>query len=290
MPLLVLDEVMLPAAATEVGLDPSEIRHLAGALTDGFGPVAVATRHPDAPAPTALEQRVAGNPGRLVPAALAGLGTLIEATDGDPSPRLALDELSRVRLVNVAPDGDGWRATIEPWPIDTAGLDTAAAHALRQRFFRALLVTREPEAPSDQLERPVQELVEARGALQILFLLADYLYERPDVRLQILLAERVEDIVGPVEDALELIDAGVPRGDRAPRAALRAWIGDISETRLPELARIGTVLATLLEVSGGREPHVAEARAIASELGALQARLDKLVERALSGSGSGSRG
>ncbi len=285
MPLLVLDEIMLPAAATEVGLDPAELRFLAAALDGGCGPVAVATRPPGGSAPTSMEQRAAGHPGELVPAVLAGVGTLIEPSDDDPTPRLALDDLSRARLGDVTADGDGWRASVEPWPIDTSRLDTDEVDELRRRFFRALLATREADGAPEQLERPVLELVDARDAMQVLFLLADYLYERPDVRLQVLVAEGSDDVSGPVADALELIEAGAPAGDRALRNAIGAWVGQVSETRLPELARIGTVLSTLLEVSGGQAQHVEEARAIAADLEALEARLDKLVGRALKPSG-----
>ena len=59
LPLIVLDEVMLPGADTEVGLEPDEVAQLTAAWGDdgGGAPVLVACRAPGHPTPTRLEQR-----------------------------------------------------------------------------------------------------------------------------------------------------------------------------------------------------------------------------------------
>ena len=283
VPLLIIDEIMLPVATTEVGLDLRESRHLTAALPDGVGPVAIGAREPGRPAPTALEQHATG-PGELVPAALLGEGCLLEPDERDPVPRLALEGPTRVRVLAVHPDGEGWQAEVEPWPVDRAGLDAEAIAPLRRRFYRALLASLDPEElgdGADALERPVDELETTDDPLRALLLIADYLYERPDVRRAMLVADDASSIVGAVEDALELLETGRLGGERAIHAALGEWIRALGSDRLPALGRAAKVLSALVGVVDGGERVAEEARAVVADLASLQRRLDKLLDQAL---------
>lgn len=284
LPLVVLDEVMLPGAATEVGLEPKEARWLEARQPGGGAfAVAIGCREPGKKAPTALEQKASGSPGPLAPAVLLGEGMLLPPDEVDPSPRLALEGATRGRLVSVEPDGDGWRAAVAPWPLEKGALDPEEVSTFVRRFYRALLSSRSGDAGEIRLEveRPVADLEGAPTAVTRLVLLADYLFERPDVRLQVLVAESAAEVRDLVADALDLVEEGLPKGEGPAKDALRSWLQAVSREGVTEMARTARVLRALAPVAGAGEALQAEAGEVASEMEALQERFDRLVTRLL---------
>ena len=284
LPLIVLDEVMLPSSDTELGLEPEELERLTRAGCDAGTPVVVACRVPGSARPTRLEQRASG-PGELAPAVLVGEAELIPATPDDPNARLALRGCSRARLGALTADGEGWRAEVEGWPYDPAGVTAEAASELAVRFYRVLLATRPLESGDaaelvKSVDEPVGEIVEAGNSTQRLLLLADYLFEQPDVRFQVLTADTLEEVEAVVGDALELIEQGFPGGPGLAREPLRRYI---TARGLGDLARGATIVSALADVlqptPARKERLVAAVAAVVGAQAELDAALAQLFKR-----------
>ena len=286
-PLVILPEVMLPGSATEVGLEPEEatfLARLAGERTSF--PVAVACRPAGYVALTQLGAPAHGpqGPGPLIEAALLGEAVILEPDEEEPTPRLALEPTARTRLAGVEETPGGWLARTAPWPYARAEqLDADAVLASTRRFYRALVVTRgEDEAGlQEALEGPITELEAAGSPLRRLLLMADYLYERADVRQLILVADGADEVQGLVEDALELLERGTPPGKGAVRGPLRAYFAASARDGLGSLTRPAAVLRALAPLLDPGDRVLAEVDALAHDLEALDQRFDRLTTRLL---------
>ncbi len=279
---IVLDEIMLPGPGGDVGLEPSEASFIAGSGADGdieIPAVALVCRVPGRPAPTALEQRAKGSPGELSTAALLGSGVLWPATEDDPAPRLALEETTRVKLETIEATEGGWQATITPWPYERTALEGVGE--LVQRFYRALLVTRDPDPIGlrEQLERPIQELEAAEDDLTRLLLLADYLFDSPHARSAVLVAAQASEVYDLVGDALQLIEEGLPTGAHVVRPAIKAYLHAVSQEGLGQL---GSTAAVVAAVAPSLQPSERDARALTdllNDIADVQGRFDALITR-----------
>ncbi|MEZ4268160.1 MAG: hypothetical protein R3F39_17495 [Myxococcota bacterium] len=284
LPLIIIDEIMLPGTTTEVGLDDGEARALMARGADEMGTtVAVACRVPGAPVPTRMEQRSSGSPGPLMEAVLIGVGLVVPADELEPTPRLLLERVSRARLGEVVAKGDGFEAMVTPWPVTRGGSDEALAKTLGARFFRALLAARAEGEPGgrEQVEKPVLEVSRTSDPVEALFLMADYLFNEPEARKSVLLAEESHAVAGWVGSMLDAIESGLPAGPGTVRRGMEGWLGDASREGLGSLADTAAVLLALAPLCEPSDELLAETAAVVEASKALQARFDRLAERLL---------
>ncbi len=287
LPLIVLDEIMLPGADTEVSLDPDEARFLAPLLegAGGTAAVVVACRPPNAPRVTAMEKRAQAGPGPLVEAALVGEGTLRPPTDDDPHPALAISSTSRVRLRETEARAGGFMAGVDPWPLAAGEVEAAQVDALVRRFYRILLATRGDALDAgglrEAVEGPIGELEAARGPAQRLLLMSDYLFERPGMRHEVLMAEGAAEVRDMVEDALELMEQGFPPGPGLVRAPITAYLQEVAGAGLADLARTARVLGAVAPLLEPSPDALEQLRALVADLTAAQERFDRLTAKLL---------
>jgi hypothetical protein len=284
--MVLLDEIMLPGTASDVWLEPAEAAFIGGAGVDEdleIPAVLVVCREPGATTPTALEQKVNGHPGATLDAALLASGVLFAQRDADAPPRLALAELTRVRVERIEAIAGGWTGTVSPWPYERSELSDVKA--LLQSFYSALLVTfAEGEgALQEQVEQPVKELESAEDDVTRLFLLADYLFDSPTARRSILEAPSTQMVQEMVSDALELIAEGLPRGPKAVRPGLLAYIEEASRTGLGQLQGIVTVLLALSPLLNPSDRERADLATLCTDITEVQDRFDALMTRLLTG-------
>lgn len=275
---------MLPGTTTEVGLDEGEARTLiARGAVDAGTTVAVACRVPGSAAPTRMEQRASGSPGPLLEAVLVGMGVVLPADEHEPTPRLLLERVSRARLGAVSPKDDGFSASVTPWPVTRGPSDEALARTLGARFFRALLAARaEGDTEGrEQVEKPVLELSRTTDPIEALFLMADYLFDEPTARKNVLLAAEGHAVAGWVGSMLDAIESGLPAGPAAIRRGMQAWLEDASREGLGGLGDTATVLAALAPLCSTDAALLEETRAVVEATQALQTRFDRLAERLL---------
>jgi len=285
---IVLDEIMLPGPGGDVGLDPSEASFIAGGALEEdveIAAVALVCRAPGQTIPTALEQRAMGSPGELLPAALLGSGVLWPASEDEPTPRLALEETTRVKLETLDAAPGGWQATISPWAYERPALE--AVEDLVHRFYRALLVTRDPdpEGLREQLERPIQELEATDDDLTRLLLLADYLFDSATARKAVLVADSAGEVRDLVADALELIEEGLPKGAHVVRPAIKAYLHAVSREGLGQLSSTAAVVAA---VAPSLQPSERDAQALSAlleDIADVQGRFDALITRLVASRG-----
>lgn len=284
LPLIIIDEIMLPGTTTEVGLDESEAQAL---LARGGGEagtmVAVACRVPELPAPTRMEQRASGSPGSLVAAALIGMGVVMPADEQEPTPRLLLERVTRARLGEITATADGFEAAVTPWPVTRGPSDEAFAKTLSARFFRALLAARAEGEPGgrDQVEKPVLEVTRTADPVEALFLMADYLFNEPAARRRVLLSGESHAVAGWVGSMLDAIEFGQPAGPATVRRGIEGWLGDASRDGLGGLADTAAVLAVLAPLCEPSEELLTETAEVVEAAKALQARFDRLAARLL---------
>jgi hypothetical protein len=284
LPLIILDEIMLPGTTTEVGLDDGEARALLARGADETGTtVAVACRVPGKPAPTRLEQRSSGSPGELLEAVLIGVGVVVPADEAEPTARLLLERVTRARLGAVAAKGDGFEAAVTPWPVTRGASDGALAQALGARFYRALLSARAEGEPGgrEQVEKPVLEVSRTSDPIEALFLMADYLFDDPAARQNVLMAAEGHAVAGWVGSMLDAIESSLPAGAGTLRQGMEGWLGDASREGLGGLADTAEVLSVLAPMLGPDEALLAETREVVQATKDLQARFDRLAERLL---------
>jgi hypothetical protein len=284
LPLIIIDEIMLPGTTTEVGLDDGEARSL---LARGAGEagttVAVACRVPGLPAPTRMEQRASGSPGPLMEAVLIGMGIVVPADEHEPTPRLLLERVTRARLGEVTAKADGFEAVVTPWPVTRGSSDEAFARTLGARFFRALLAARAEGEPGgrEQVEKPVLEIARTADPVEALFLMADYLFNEPDARKSVLLSAESHAVAGWVGSMLDAIESGLPAGPGTVRKGMEGWLSDASREGLGGLADTAAVLAALAPLCEPSEELLAETAEVVAAAKALQTRFDRLAERLL---------
>lgn len=285
-PLIVLDEVMLPGADTEVGLDPEEASQLAAAWGDAGGgaPVVVGCRAPGHAVPTRLEQRASGTPGQLMAACLVGEGHLSPPRDDDPAPRLTISRPTRQRLEDVRRTDAGWVARCSPWPLTLGELTAEDVAALTNRFLRVLLATRnsdpasdEPDGAMEQLEQPIADLVAAPSDAIRLLLLADYLFEEPGVRAAVLSAADASVVHDLAASALELAERDVGHSPGALRGPLATYLRAASEGPVAQLGRAASVLTALTPLVSEDAATLEAARQLAADLADVVARFERLA-------------
>jgi hypothetical protein len=283
--MVLLDEIMLPGTASDVWLEPAEATFIGGADAGDdleIPAVLMVCREPGTTAPTALEQKVKGSPGPTLDAALLASGVLFGERGVDAPPRLALAELTRVKVDSIESADGGWIATVSPWPYERS--DLSALRDLLKRFYSALLVTlgEGGGAVQEQLQQPVKELEGAEDDFTRLFLLADYLFDSATARRAVLEAPSTQFVHEMVSDALELIGEGLPKGPKAVRPGLLAYIEDASSKGLDQLHDIVTVLTALTPLLNPTEREQADLASLGADISEVQARFDALVTRLLS--------
>lgn len=285
LPLIVLDEIMLPAAATDLALEPGEVRYLQDRHHAKEGEpfaVAIAMREPGARAPLAIESRAAG-PGALLGTALVGEATLVPASAEDPLPKVSITSTTRARLLGTDAEGEGWIGSVEGWSYASEGFESGAVGEIVSRFYKVLLATRGEHVDGirEQIEDPVHEIESAEGALHKLLLVADYVYERPDMRQALLEAEAAQQLVELVIDALDILEQGVPTGPGHLRQPISLYLQEGAGRGIADLAKTAQVLRVLGPLMKP-EPRVAEElEAVADELAGLERRFDKLIVKLL---------
>jgi hypothetical protein len=283
LPLIVIDEVMLPGPGTELGLEPAEVAFLRAdfrAGVDLFVPVAIGCRREVARGKTRLERRE--GPGELCPAVLIGEATILEPSEGDPAARLQVAETRRARLERWETKGQGLVAYTVPWPLTSDPEVEGRVDGLCLRFFRMLLATRSTsEGIRPQIEEPVGEITQAPSPALRLMLLADYLFEQPTARLAALEAEGVGELADQVGDALEILESGAQGSSSAVLAALGEWLRAAQREGVGGLARVAEVLVALAPLVDPGEASLKRLMAMAGELKDLEKRFDLWVRKAL---------
>ena len=284
--MVLLDEIMLPGTASDVWLEPSEATFIGGSqLADDVEvpAVLVVSREPGSPVPTALEQKIAGSPGPTLKAGLLASGVLFAQRSAEAPPRLALAELTRAKVDNIEATDGGWLGTFSPWAYERT--DLSGVRSLLQDFYAALLVTfgSGEGAVQEQLEQPVKELENAEDDFSRLFLLADYLFDSAPARRAILEAHTTQSVQETVADALELIGEGLPKGPKAVRPGLLAYIQDASKEGLGQLHGVATVLEALAPLLKPTDKEQAELSALCHDISDIQSRFDTLLTRLLTG-------
>ncbi len=289
IPLLILDEIVLPTAETEVSLSDAEHRALDSALGGQGAIAAIVARPPGSSPPTSLERKAApSSPGPIMRACVFGNARLLAPDGAEPGARLHIGDILRGRLVDVTPNADSdaiWRATVEPWGLEGDLPEGVGITDLRRRFLRLLLGTRDLDANATslgrQLGRPLRELSATGADTSQLWLLADYLFEREDVRVSLLQADELEFVAHTVADALELAETGLQLSSRAlarPFAATVAAASADTVDRLSDLSHIIDAFAPL--VMADRDQKLSqEAERIADSAAALASDVDRLVTR-----------
>ena len=284
--MVLLDELMLPGTASDVWLDPAEATFLGGAEADQeleIPAVLVVCREPGSAVPTALEQKVQGTPGPTLGAALLANGVLYPQRAADSPPRLALADLTRVKVESIEATVGGWTANVSPLPYERT--DLSAVRDLLKRFYSALLITfADGEgAVQEQLEQPVKELEGAEDDFTRLFLLADYLFDSPEARRAVLEAPSTQLVLEMVSEALEFISEGLPKGPKAVRPGLLAYLEDASNEGLGQLHGMAVVLEALAPLLNPSERERKEIAAVCADITSVQERFDAIVTRLLSG-------
>lgn len=301
IPLLILDDVIIPTSETEIGLSEAESEALRARLSDEVGIVAIVSRPPGHPPRTTLERKIAPqDPGPIMRSCIFGNGRVLAPDGEDPTARLQLTDILRGRLQDVSPGpeskssdsedetpADVWSADVEPWSLEGAIPESLDVDELHSGFLRLLLATRDleasPEAIARQLGRPLRELENTSGPSARLWLLADYLFERPTMRAALLQSETAEALAMTVSDALEVAQTGIPVGPRQLAAPLAATVIASSKgpvAALEDLARIVQTYTPMVVTDDERSDKLeAEARAIAETAASLAAQVDKFVAK-----------
>lgn len=286
LPAILVDEIMLPGATTEIVLEPAEVAFLSRMGDPDEGApltVIVAARHPDHSAPTTLEMRSSGNPGVLADAWLVGQGTILPRGDDEPHERLLLEGTSRLRANCLTADGEGWTGEVAPWPLQSGDVEPGQVADLLARFYGVLLAstTADMDDLASRIERPVDELEGTQNPVMRLMLMADYLFERPDVRHAVLMAEGADTVRDMVADAIELLEAGLPHGARVIRSTLQAYLQDRAQAGLADLARTARVLGAVAPLLDVTDALADETRALRDDLSEMQTRFERVVQRLL---------
>ena len=272
IPLIIVDETLLPGGDTEVVLDAEEqlfLRNQAAGSGGELGPVALASRLPT----TRLEMRGQDTTdARLLAAILVGNGALEASHPEDDSARLLVEAPLRGRLTDVTEVEGGWLAAYEPWPLAMDGLDSVRLNGLCDRFLRLLIATTQvgEEGSHARLTTPFRDLTTDATAEDRVWRLAEYLFDAQVLRRTLLTRERAEDIVAIVEDALVAVDAAATDDVRVLKIPLAAYVQD----------RIGGAVSTLSDARpllGMAATWIPDA---ADEMGRVEALTDDL-DRAL---------
>jgi len=289
IPLLILDEVVLPTSETEVGLSDPERHALMQALGPDGGLAGIVARPPGAPAPTSLERKAApDSPGAIMRACIFGTARVAAPDANDDTFRLQVTDILRGHLQDVMPASSDaiWRAHVETAPLLGEFPEEVTLAGLRDRFLRLLLATRDldanPAAMRQQLGRPLRELRAVDGDVRQLWLLADYLFEQPSVRVALMQANELEFLAHTVADALELAETGMPLNPKALARPLVRTIATASEdatTSLGDLGHIVAALAPLVVAGDGADKLTSEAQRISEAAATLANDVDRFVTR-----------
>ena len=281
IPLLILDAVVLPGPGTEIYLDLAEAAALLAQWPDDPSSgraIALGARPPFA-APPPGGASPPGNPGPLLAECVVGTGSLLgvgspaeadaqdwEGDGQDDDPRLLIQGMSRAKLASVSPVGlvpasaslapgeglttapDGWRCSVEPWPLAVGARTSADVEGLERRFLRLALATADPHEPR-LMEGPIRELTEASRALAKLFVMADNLFEAPSARVHALTAAGVDALADQVEDALELMEEGIAVHPKVLRGSVAAYARAATQGPVEDLARAAMTLRAVAPVA-----------------------------------------
>jgi hypothetical protein len=161
-------------------------------------------------------------------------------------------------------------AAYESWSLDLTDVDAQVVEEAQTRFYRVLVGTRDPETEGqrEQLEKPIAELEATDGLRHRLWLIADYLFDDPDVRARLVTSETGGDLLAHVTTALNELDGVVGTG--AIRKAVSAYLRDASEGPVQDLADIAKVLGVVLPLLDDGDGYGPRLRAISGSL--LEAR------------------
>jgi hypothetical protein len=277
-PMIIVDEVLLPGADTEVALDSTELDFLM-ARSNGdpeVGPVMLAFRMPSSAPMTRLESRRENPVDRVVAGCLLGIGTVIPPSDSEPHSTLTVESPTRVKLENAVSEKDGWIGSCSPWHLTDQNCGREAIDQLEDLFSRLLISTTDVEQanPSERFTRPLQTLADCDGDHARLWLMADFVFEDMQSRLTILLSDGSQAIHDILSETLSALSSELPDDDRLIRRPISSYVQRALGGSLNSLTEALPVLERCGPWLGDIAPEL-------TELKGLIKQLEKTTERLL---------
>ena len=271
--LLSLDEALLPGTKGEVGLEDGEAHFIAGGELDSDKEISTLVLG----YPRSGDQKDG-----FLEAGLLVQGVLWPARGDDLPARLVISQSSRVRIDSVVQGDEGPIAAFGPWPYERSDLEKV--NALVERFYRILLVTRDPddEGMKTQLEEPISELEELEDEVDRLFLLSDYLFDSEDVRREVLKADSTAHILEKVSKTMDMLESELPASPKSVRHALMNYLDAASNQGTNTLHSTLATLNALAPLLKPSEGALKELTSLVQDTKVLHERFESLTLRLLS--------